>query len=31
MSKVVAFLASDDAKYLHGRSILVGATTALVS
>ena len=30
MSKVVVFLASDDAKYLHGRSILVGSTTALV-
>ncbi len=30
MSKVVLFLASDDAKYLHGRSILVGSTVGLV-
>ncbi len=30
ISNVVLFLASDDAKYLHGRSIIVGSTLALI-
>jgi len=30
MSKVVVWLASEDSRFLHGRSILVGSSTGLI-